>query len=199
MIILISGNSQTGKTLMSQKLLERYHIPYLSIDHLKMGLYRGTSNCGFTPLDSNEHIAEVLWPIIKGIIMTNIENNQHLIIEGCYIMPHHSRDFEPEYADKIISVYLGFSQRYIEENFLSGIVKHRNVIEDRGGPEERSIAEYIGEHEAFRRKCLDNAVHYFEIDHSYEAEMKQVYEYIDVQKKEREVTPNCEESDGASL
>lgn len=88
MIILISGNSHMGKTFMAQNLLKRYNIPYLSIDHLKMGIYRGDSNCGFTPLDSIELIGDKLWPIIKGIIMTNIENNQSLIIEGCYILPH---------------------------------------------------------------------------------------------------------------
>lgn len=40
MIILISGNSCIGKTLLSQRLLEKYLIPYYSINHLKMGLYR---------------------------------------------------------------------------------------------------------------------------------------------------------------
>lgn len=29
MVILISDVSSTGKTLMGQKLLEKYHIPYL--------------------------------------------------------------------------------------------------------------------------------------------------------------------------
>ncbi|MFB6474947.1 hypothetical protein ABER99_06270 [Paenibacillus glucanolyticus] len=74
---------------MAQRLLEKYHVPYLSIDHFKMGLYRADQNCGFTPLDSTEYIGEKLWPILKGIIMTNIENNQNLIIEGCYVLPHH--------------------------------------------------------------------------------------------------------------
>ena len=40
MIVLITGASHTGKTVLAQKLLERYHFPYLSIDHLKMGLIR---------------------------------------------------------------------------------------------------------------------------------------------------------------
>jgi len=88
MVILIGGISCTGKTLMSQKLLEKYKIPYLSIDHLKMGLIRGDTNCSFTSMDSNEVIGEKLWPIIKGIIMTNIENNQNIIIEGCYLLPN---------------------------------------------------------------------------------------------------------------
>ena len=40
MIILITGASHTGKTQLAQKLLEKYKYPYLSIDHLKMGLIR---------------------------------------------------------------------------------------------------------------------------------------------------------------
>ena len=37
MIVLITGASHTGKTALAQKLLEKYHYPYLSMDHLKMG------------------------------------------------------------------------------------------------------------------------------------------------------------------
>ena len=85
MVILIGAESLTGKTLMTQKLLETYKIPYLSVDHLKMGLYRANENCGFKPDDSNDVIERYLWPILKGIVETNIENNQSIIIEGCYI------------------------------------------------------------------------------------------------------------------
>jgi adenylate kinase family enzyme len=37
MIILLTGASHTGKTLLAQRMLEKYKYPYLSIDHLKMG------------------------------------------------------------------------------------------------------------------------------------------------------------------
>ena len=50
MIFLITGASHTGKTLLAQRLLEKYHYPYLSIDHLKMGLIR-SGNTGLTPED----------------------------------------------------------------------------------------------------------------------------------------------------
>lgn len=179
MVILLSGNSCTGKTLMSQKLLEKYKIPYLSIDHLKMGFYRGDSNCGFTPMDSNEVIGEKLWPIIKGIIMTNIENNQSIIIEGCYILPHFIKDFEMSYSNQIIPVFLGFSTKYIEENFIANIVKHRNAIETRIYPEERTITELINEHDEFRKKCIKSGVEYFEIVNNYEEEIRRVYDYIE--------------------
>jgi putative acetyltransferase len=140
MVILLGGVSSTGKTLMAQKLLERYKIPYFSIDHLKMGLFRGDSNCGFTPMDSSEVIGEKLWPIIKGIIMTNIENNQNIIIEGCYLLPHLVKDFEKEYLDQIISVLIGFSADYIKEKFVSNIIEYRNAIETRNYEESRQMA-----------------------------------------------------------
>lgn len=59
MIILISGASHTGKTILAQKLLEKYQFPYLSIDLLKMGLIRSGST-SLTPFDDNE-LTDYLW------------------------------------------------------------------------------------------------------------------------------------------
>lgn len=124
MVILISGVSCTGKTVMAQKLLEKYKIPYLSIDHVKMGLIRGNKYCDFCATDSDYELTYKLWPIVKGIIMTNIENEQNIIIEGCYIPPEDVGNFEPEYLEQIIALYIGFSKHYI-----SGIIEHRSEIE----------------------------------------------------------------------
>ena len=114
MIILIGGVGYAGKTLMAQKLLEKYHWPYLSTDHLKMGLFRADIGCGFTPEDSAEHIGEILWPILKGIIMTNVENRQNLIVEGIYLLPWRIRELDAEYFREVVSFYLLFSKaRYL--------------------------------------------------------------------------------------
>jgi len=180
MVVLISGIGSTGKTLMAQTLLEKYHIPYLSVDHLKMGLYRADYRSGFTPMDHTDVIAETLWPIIKGIIMTNIENNQSIIIEGCYLLPQYMNDFEKSYSEKI-SVFIGFSTEYIQENFASNIVKYRNVIEARKYPEERTITELIKEQEDFKTKCKEYGAKYFEIEGEYARDIMKVYEYIEAQ------------------
>lgn len=84
MIVLLSGASHTGKTVLAQKLLERYQYPYLSIDHLKMGLIR-SGNTELTPMSADSELTEYLWPIVREIIKTAIENRQNLIVEGCYI------------------------------------------------------------------------------------------------------------------
>ena len=34
MVVIIFGASHTGKTLLAQKILEKYKFNYLSVDHL---------------------------------------------------------------------------------------------------------------------------------------------------------------------
>ena len=128
MIILITGASYTGKTLLAQRLLEKYSYPYLSIDHLKMGLIR-SGNTDLTPED-DEALTEYLWPIVREIVKTAIENRQNLIIEGCYIPLSWRQDFEDKYLLNIRFMCLAMTGRYIENHF-DEIIGHESEIESR--------------------------------------------------------------------
>ena len=128
MIVLIAGASHTGKTVLAQKLLEKYKYPYLSIDHLKMGLIR-SGNTELTPMDDNE-LTEYLWPIVREMVKTAIENKQNLIVEGCYIPFDWQKDFEHEYLENIKYYCLIMSEEYIKNHF-SDIKKYASVIENR--------------------------------------------------------------------
>ena len=128
MIILITGATHTGKTLLAQKLLEKYGCPYLSIDHLKMGLIR-SGNTDLTPEDDDE-LTEYLWPIIREIVKTAIENRQNLIVEGCYIPFRWRQDFDERYLSSIRFICLAMSERYIENHF-GEILGHESEIESR--------------------------------------------------------------------
>ena len=112
MIILITGASHTGKTLLAQKLLEKYNYPYLSIDHLKMGMIR-SGNTQLTPVSADTELTMFLWPIVREIIKTVIENRQNLIIEGCYIPFDWKKDFTYEYRKDIRGYCLAMSENYI--------------------------------------------------------------------------------------
>ena len=105
MIILITGASHAGKTLLAQKFLEKYGYPYLSIDHLKMGLIR-SGNTTLTPMSADEDLTAYLWPIVREMIKTAIENRQNLIVEGCYIPFDWEKDFSAEYLENICYLYL---------------------------------------------------------------------------------------------
>lgn len=129
MIILITGASHTGKTALAQKLLEKYKYPYLSIDHLKMGLIR-SGNTELTPMSDDADLTAYLWPIVCEMIKTAIENEQNLIVEGCYIPFDWSKDFEREYLDNIRYYCLVMSEVYIRNHFAD-IKKYASVIENR--------------------------------------------------------------------
>ena len=123
MIILITGASHTGKTALAQKLLEQYKYPYFSIDHLKMGLIR-SGYTELTPEDDSEP-SGYMWPVIREMIKTAIENKQNLVVEGSYIPFEWEKDFEKEYLDHIRYYCLVMSENYIKNHFCN-IKKYGN-------------------------------------------------------------------------
>ena len=129
MILLIAGGTHTGKTLLAQRLLERYHYPTLSIDHLKMGLIR-SGQTDLTPMDPDEALTDYLWPILREMIKTVIENGQNLIVEGCYIPFDWRKDFSAEYLEQIRCRCLILSRPYIETHF-DDILRHACDVEQR--------------------------------------------------------------------
>lgn len=128
MVIIITGASHAGKTVLAQKMLEKYKYPYLSVDHLKMGLIR-SGNTYLTPEDDSQ-LVDYLWPIVREMIKTAIENGQNLIVEGCYVPFDWRRDFEDMYLKDIRFVCLAFSDGYIDAHFAE-IKAHGSDIEKR--------------------------------------------------------------------
>ena len=128
MIILIIGASHTGKTMLAQKMLEKYGYPYLSIDHLKMGLIR-SSNTDLTPED-DDALTEYLWRIVREMIKTAVENDQNLIVEGCYVPFGWRRDFDVHYLKDIRFICLAMSDEYIRSHW-DDITGHALEIETR--------------------------------------------------------------------
>ena len=129
MVILIAGETHTGKTLLAQKLLEAYRYPCLSLDHLKMGLIR-SGRCALSPESDDAELTRYLWPIVREMIKTCVENRQNMIIEGCYIPFGWEDDFPDEYRKEIAYVCLVFSEGYIKERYAD-IAGYESVIENR--------------------------------------------------------------------
>lgn len=128
MIYLIGGSSHVGKTLLSQKLMERTNYPYTSLDHLKMGFIRS----GMTELtvEDDDEFRDWMWPFVVGMIKTAIENKQNMIIEGCYIPVEWKKSFCKEERVHIKSLFVVMSEMYIRKHF-SDIVNYANAIEQR--------------------------------------------------------------------
>ena len=169
MIILITGASHTGKTALAQKLLEKYQYPYLSIDLLKMGLIR-SGNTKLTPFSKDEALTDYLWPIVREMIKTAIENQQNLIVEGCYIPFDWSKDFEPEYLDNIKYFCLVMSDKYIKNHF-DDIKKYANIVENRMDDGDCTIETVLRDNAEVWEQCWKYGVNYILIDEEYQIDI----------------------------
>ena len=170
MIVLITGASHTGKTALAQKLLEKYKYPYLSIDHLKMGLIR-SGNTTLTPMSEDKDLTAYLWPIVCEMIKTAIENKQNLIVEGCYIPFDWAKDFETEYLDNIKYYCLVMSDKYIKNHFRD-IKEYANVVETRLDDEGCTMQAVLSDNAEILALCQDYKVNYILIDDEYQIDIE---------------------------
>ena len=170
MIILITGASHTGKTMLAQKLLEKYKYPYLSIDHLKMGLIR-SGNTSLTPISDEGALTDYLWPIVREMIKTAIENRQNLVAEGCYIPFDWAKDFDEEYLSEIRFYCLVMSDKYIEHHF-DNIKKYASVIESRMDDEDLTVEMIRRDNAQMMERCLKHGAEYILIDEEYRIDIE---------------------------
>ncbi len=171
MIILITGATHTGKTNLAQKLLEKYKIPYLSIDHLKMGLIR-SGQTELTPED-DDLLTDYLWNIVKEIIKTAVENKQQLIVEGCYIPFDWKKDFDGEYLRGIRYICLCMTDSYIEKH-SGDILRFASCIESRMDDGYLTLDLVKRDNKMFRDGCEKNGLEYVLIDEDYSGTISRV-------------------------
>ncbi len=169
MIVFITGASHTGKTALAQRLLEKYKYPYLSIDHLKMGLIR-SKNIDLTPMSNDNDLTEYLWPIVCEMVKTAIENNQNLIVEGCYIPFEWQKYFDNNYLQHIRYYCLVMSAEYIKNNFTH-IKKYANIIENRLNDEDCTVDSVLQDNTKYLELAIKHKVNYILINDKYEIDI----------------------------
>lgn len=164
MVILIGGSSHVGKTLISQKLLEKFKFPYLSLDHLKMGLIR--SKMTNLTVNDDYKMRYFLFPIAVEMIKTAIENNQNLIVEGCYIPKEWKDYFSEAYLKEIKCVFIVMSENYLNNN-IDSVIDNANVIEKR-------LDDIVDKNRLikcskdFKNDAISSNTPYIEIDNNYD-------------------------------
>lgn len=171
MVILITGASHTGKTLLAQRMLEKKHYPYLSIDHLKMGLIR-SGNTHLTPED-DDTLTTYLWPIVREMIKTAIENVQNLIVEGCYVPLDWRQDFDERYLPSIRFICLAMTDEYIDAHF-DEIMELASAIESRFDDTSCSMESLKADNLAYIHGCHENGEPITLINSDFELSMQEI-------------------------
>jgi len=197
MIILISGASHTGKTMLAKRLCERYQIPYKNIEYIKQHMLLSADSDGINvgnALESNKYVlSENVWFIVENIVRDGLEKGEGMVLDGNFLPPHRVRALDDV---GVISMHLIFTPEYIEKNY-DVILKHRkeeSSIHDDGdilqimsneGILKESISKNISkeamlaENNTLKNSCADEVVSYFMFQENHESEMDLVCELID--------------------
>lgn len=169
MVVLIAGASHSGKTVLAQRLLEKYGWPYLSLDLLKMGLVR-SGQTALTP-EQDDKLTGYLWPIAREIVKTAVENSQSLIVEGCYIPFGWQECFTPEYLQHIRWRCLVLSQGFIRGNFAA-MQAHANDVEDRQADSGFTMGDALAQNAAWQAGCEAHGLPYTLIQGEYDVSLE---------------------------
>lgn len=164
MIILITGATHTGKTLLAQKIIERHSYSCLSVDLLKMGLIR-SGNTHLTPED-DDRLEALLWPIVREMMKTAIENEQHLVVEGGYIPRNWKDDLSDDYLKEIHAFCLVMSRKYIENHFAD-IRQYACAMEQRRDDSWCTKDFLLAENARYDAMCDNNVFQRILIDATY--------------------------------
>lgn len=179
MVVLITGASHTGKTRLAQMMMEKYHYPYLSEDHIKMGLIR-SGYTDLTPEDDAE-LTGYLWPVIREMIKTVIENDQNLIVEGCYVPFDWQNDFTAEYLSKIRFLCLCLSERYIDAHF-GDIKQYASCIESRPEDDDSTADQIKRDNRFYLDGCRSHHLEVALIENDYTETTEKLLELPIVQQ-----------------
>lgn len=155
MIILITGATRSGKTLCSEHLVRLTGFRALSIDLLKMGLIRAKCT-NLTPTD-DDALQEYLWPIIREIIKTAIENHENLIIEGDYIPASLKKDFTKEEISEIYGFCMILTENFIKEH-CAFVIRTQDVVQDRRHDDTPDLEELLSQNKRHERDFVDARV-----------------------------------------
>ena len=171
MVILITGASHTGKTVLAQRFLEKHGYPYLSVDHLKMGLIRS----GYTDLtpEDDDALTGYLWPVVREIIKTAVENRQNLTVEGCYVPAGWRMDLDESYLKSVRFICLAMTDVYIDGHFTE-IKEHASEIESRLDDGDLTIEGLKADNQYFIESFTEAGEQVVLIDHDFEETMEKM-------------------------
>ncbi len=128
MIHYIGGAARSGKGILVRRLLSDFHLPYLSLDVLKMGLTRGLPELEFDPDAGGMRVAERLWPLVREMSQNLFADHTDYVFEG-EILPKNVDAIRQVFTTQVSACFLGYGTISPDQK-LSEIRKHSGYPND---------------------------------------------------------------------
>ena len=166
MLYLIGGAPRAGKSILAQKMLEERSVPYLPTDLLMMGLANAMPQLGLHPPDSAQTRAAIMWPVLRAVATTIVENGDDYLLEGDVLLPTHGAELRDRFGSAVRSCFIGYTS-------VDPVRKMRDIRRHAAGKEDwtnecddphllRLVAEFRSLSEQLRVECAEQELAYFD-------------------------------------
>jgi hypothetical protein len=182
MLYLIGGAPRSGKSLLVRKLLAERHVPYFPIDLLMMGVAGGWPDADVDPAASDAVVGERLWPVVRGMALTLIEDALDYAIEGAQLQPAHVAEVTDLHPTAVRACFLGYAGAAPDEK-LRAIRDHTGLANDwiQNHTDEQILA-FIRQMTAYsaelRDRCAAYGLRYFEVSQDFDRSLTSALSYL---------------------
>jgi hypothetical protein len=184
MLYLIGGAPRSGKSLLVRRLLAERHVPYLPIDQLMMGVARGWPDAGVDPAASDAAVGERLWPVIREMARTLLDDGLDYAIEGAQLQPAHVAAVRDLHPTAVRACFLGYADATPGKK-LRAIRKHAGLPNDwiqAWAWSDAEVLAFIGRmtaHSAeLRDRCAAHGLRYFEVSQDFDGSLTAALSYL---------------------
>lgn len=182
MIYLVGGAARAGKSKLARAFMAERGVPYLHLDLLMMGFARGLPEYGVDPDTPAAVRGQRLWPVVRGMAVTALEDGVDYLFEGDLLLPEHAAELKALWDDRVRAAFLGYAQ-------ASARAKLREVRSFGGGPndwvaglsDERVLdvaATNIRFSQRVRRECADLGLAYFDTSREFPRALDAALRYL---------------------
>ena len=173
MLYIVGGCSRSGTSTLAERMRVRHGVPWFPLDALKMGLHLGAPSLGVHPGDDDLQTADVMWPIIKGVLEHLEFDGRDFLFEGVNLRPSTLSKFMAELNSPIRACFLGFPQASIEVK-AAQLAQHIGPSQEwlhRRGPDNVNrclkISRSLSKH--LKSECSDLKIPFIDTGEDFEA------------------------------
>jgi hypothetical protein len=108
MLYLVGGASRSGKSQLAERMRSRRGVAWFPLDALKMGLFIGAPQLGVHPEQEELATADLMWPIVRGLVENLIFDGRDYLVEGVNLRPDTVAAFIDEAEAPVRACFLGY-------------------------------------------------------------------------------------------
>lgn len=110
MLYLLGGASRGGKSRLARRLLAGRGVPSLHLDLLMMGFAKGLPGLGVDPETPAAVRGARMWPVVRAMAVTAIEDGVDCLFEGDLLLPEHAADLRDAHGEEVRAAFLGYAE-----------------------------------------------------------------------------------------